>query len=101
MLRTQCSRVCHTATEKGSRADQSSGRGQGLNHALDDVEKLVALLLKVKTGEKPLDEALQAYEDEVVARGSKAALGSLDDAEANTKVQFATNPLAQRGVQAA
>jgi len=61
----------------------------------------VAGLIKVKAGDVSVDEALQAYEDEVVTRGSKAALGSLDDAEANTKVQFATNPLAKRGVLAA
>ena len=68
---------------------------------MDDAGKLVALLAKVKTGDVTLDDALQTYEDEVVTRGSKAALGSLDDAEANTKAQFKTNPLAQRGIQAA
>jgi len=74
------------------------GRGQGLNHALDDALKLVVQLTRVKDGEAPLHEAIKAYQEEVVTRGSKAALGSLDDAEANTRVQFEANPLAQKGI---
>ena len=72
-----------------------------MNHALDDAEKLVAHLIKVSSGKASLGDILQAYEDEVVDRGSKAALGSLNDAEANMKHQFASNPLAKQGIQAA
>lgn len=59
-----------------------SDRGQGLNHALADVDLLVAQLIKVKTEGISVQDALVDYEKEVVARGYKAAMDSLDDADA-------------------
>jgi len=56
------------------------GRGQGMNHALDDADKLVAQFVRVNRG-TPLGEALKTYEDELFERGPKAVLGSLEDAE--------------------
>lgn len=44
-------------------------RGQGLNNALQDSANYVAALLKVKSGEKTLKEAVQEYDDEVLERG--------------------------------
>ncbi|KAK5663839.1 hypothetical protein OQA88_42 [Cercophora sp. LCS_1] len=57
-------------------------RAQGLNHALADVDLLVAQLLKIKKDGISVQEALVDYEKEVVARGYKAAMDSLDDADA-------------------
>ncbi|KAF5349663.1 hypothetical protein D9756_008963 [Leucocoprinus leucothites] len=53
-------------------------RGQGMNHALEDVDKLVAQLVRVKEG-MPLQEALKTYEDEIFERGPRAVLTSLED----------------------
>jgi FKBP-type peptidyl-prolyl cis-trans isomerase 2 len=69
-----------------------------LNHALDDVEKLLGELLKTKEGGATTEEAVRAYKDEVVQRGSKAVLASLEDALANMKVGIDQNRLATQGV---
>ena len=45
-------------------------RGQGLNHAINDSVNFVAALQKVQKGEASLEEAISAYDDEVVKRGA-------------------------------
>lgn len=60
-------------------------RGQGMNHALEDVGRLVAQMERVKRG-TPVAEALRVYEQEVVERGRDAVVRSLEDCRANTNV---------------
>jgi 2-polyprenyl-6-methoxyphenol hydroxylase-like FAD-dependent oxidoreductase len=45
-------------------------RGQGLNNALQDAANFVAMLAKVKNGEVGLGEAVDAYDKEVLERGT-------------------------------
>lgn len=54
-------------------------RGQGLNHCIADVEKLVEALKGVRTGSKTLPEAIDGYDKEVVARGA----AEVQDSKAN------------------
>ena len=46
-------------------------RGQGLNVAINDCVNFVAALEKVQKGEAGLEEAIKAYDDEVVKRGAE------------------------------
>ncbi|KAK4447343.1 hypothetical protein QBC34DRAFT_132183 [Podospora aff. communis PSN243] len=57
-------------------------RGQGLNQALDDVDCIVAQISRMKEEGASIGEALGNYETDVFARGKKAALESLEDANA-------------------
>lgn len=56
-----------------------------MNHALEDVGKLVTQFQRVKQG-TPLPEALRSYEQELFERGRDAVVGSLEDCKANTQV---------------
>jgi 2-polyprenyl-6-methoxyphenol hydroxylase-like FAD-dependent oxidoreductase len=77
------------------------GRGQGLNHALDDISKFLAQFEKIKEEGLSLDEALKTYEAEVVERGAEAVQVSLDDAERITKIkQIQETRHAQQGLEA-
>ena len=51
-------------------------RGQGLNHAINDCVNFVAALQKVQKGEACLEEAISAYDDEVVKRGAEEVVTS-------------------------
>lgn len=51
-----------------------------MNHALEDVDRLVKQLIKVKEGQ-PLREALKTYEEEIWERGPKAVIGAIEDAD--------------------
>ncbi len=64
-------------------------RGQGLSHALQDADKLVANLLRVSNGERTVAEALSDYEAEVVERGHAAVLKSIEDAGSSIRVDGA------------
>ena len=77
-------------------------RGQGLNHALDDVDKLVKQFVRIKEGTATLEEAIHAYETEVWERGEKAVQGSLEDAKAILKIkteEALNSRLAKQGVK--
>ena len=67
-----------------NKSNRHAGRGQGFNHALEDVNKFLAQMERVRDG-APLEEALKTYEAEVVERGAEAVQVSLDDAERITK----------------
>ena len=54
--------------------------------------------MEAKKGIVTTKEAVQAYKVEVVERGSKAVLGSLEDALANMKAGTEQNRLATKGV---
>ncbi|KAK0648396.1 hypothetical protein B0T16DRAFT_115082 [Cercophora newfieldiana] len=74
-------------------------RGQGLNQALGDVDVLVAQMLKVKEEGATLGEALGNYEADVFVRGRKAALESLEDANAVMTTQnFSESRQAKQGL---
>lgn len=45
-------------------------RGQGLNNALQDSANFVAAMMKVNSGEKTLQEAVDAYDAEILERGT-------------------------------
>ena len=51
-------------------------RGQGLNHAINDSVNFVAALQKVQKGEASLEEAISAYDGEVVKRGADEVVSS-------------------------
>lgn len=46
-------------------------RGQGLNNAFQDAEKIVSELVNMKEGKKTLEQAVRAYEEEMKTRGLK------------------------------
>lgn len=52
-------------------------RGQGLNHAICDVANLVKQLCEVRDGAKGLEEAIESYGTEMVARGSEEVRAAL------------------------
>lgn len=52
-------------------------RGQGLNHAICDVGNLVKALCDVRDGAKTLNEAVESYGTEMVARGSEEVKAAL------------------------
>ncbi|KAK0702299.1 hypothetical protein B0H67DRAFT_558599 [Lasiosphaeris hirsuta] len=64
-------------------------RGQGLNHALADIDEVINQLLRVKKKETSVQDALRLYEQEVYPRGQKAVLESLEDYDALLKVNHA------------
>ncbi|KAK4449771.1 hypothetical protein QBC34DRAFT_350306 [Podospora aff. communis PSN243] len=66
-------------------------RGQGLNHALGDVDKMITEFTKIRDNGVSLQDALKHYEEEVFVRGRKAALESLEDADALMKAQSASD----------
>lgn len=61
-------------------------RGQGMNHALEDVGRFVDMLDSVEEG-REWELALGVYEEEVWERGRSAVERSLEDARANTVVE--------------
>ncbi|KAK3389565.1 putative monooxygenase [Podospora didyma] len=63
------------------------GRGQGLNHAVKDVDQLISQLVEAKEMRKTFQEALNAYEADVFVRGRKAVLESVEDTETITKAK--------------
>lgn len=60
-------------------------RGQGMNHALEDVGRFVDMLDYVEHGGE-WASALRVYEEDVWERGRSAVERSLEDARANTMV---------------
>jgi 2-polyprenyl-6-methoxyphenol hydroxylase-like FAD-dependent oxidoreductase len=50
--------------------NQNQGRGQGLNHAINDAQNIVAAIKRVESGERIQVTAIGAYRDEVVERGA-------------------------------
>ncbi|KAK3356505.1 putative monooxygenase [Lasiosphaeria hispida] len=66
-------------------------RGQGLNHALADIDEIINQLLRVKTGEVSVRDAVVLYEEEACPRGQKAVLESLEDYDDLLKVNDAYN----------
>ncbi|KAK3950731.1 hypothetical protein QBC32DRAFT_8526 [Pseudoneurospora amorphoporcata] len=58
-------------------------RGQGFQHAVTDVHNYVQALLAIRDSSGGADrkEAFAAYDKDMVARGSKAALQALEEAE--------------------
>lgn len=61
-------------------------RGQGMNHALEDVSRFVEMLDRVEEG-REWELALGEYEKKVWQRGKSAVERSLEDARANTMVE--------------
>lgn len=49
----------------------SSGRGQGLNNALEDAAHYVEAITSFLDGKQSLSDAINAYDAEVLARGKK------------------------------
>jgi len=46
-------------------------RGQGANNAICDSEKFVSAMIKVKSREKTLQEAVDEYDADVISRGEQ------------------------------
>ncbi|KAM7194545.1 hypothetical protein V8F20_007901 [Naviculisporaceae sp. PSN 640] len=61
-------------------------RGQGLNQALNDIDKIIAQFIRVRDegGSFTVKDALNEYEKDVFVRGRKAVLDSLEDTKAMT-----------------
>lgn len=59
-------------------------RGQGLNQALNDVEKIITQFIRVRdeAGSFTVKDAIDEYEKDVFVRGQKAVLDSLEDTKA-------------------
>ena len=76
-------------------------RGQGMNHALEDVGMLVAQMMEVKENIKTVQQALKMYEEDVFERGRDAVVRSLDDCRANMVVaETGKTRLVRKGLDA-
>jgi len=76
-----------------------SARGQGLNHTLNDIDSLLAGMIKFKDGVCTLQETLAAYEAEVFVRGKKVALESVEDSKSVlTQQDFSKGRHAEKGL---
>ncbi|KAK5662493.1 hypothetical protein OQA88_8405 [Cercophora sp. LCS_1] len=56
-------------------------RGQGFQHAVVDAEKYVKALVSIRDEGANREEAIKAYSDDVIERGSKAVTQSLREAD--------------------
>lgn len=61
-------------------------RGQGLNHGLGDIAKLMTEFRLVASGEQSPQDALRHYHDDVFVRGRRAALESLEDTDGISRI---------------
>jgi 2-polyprenyl-6-methoxyphenol hydroxylase-like FAD-dependent oxidoreductase len=71
-------RKCATETFENT---DFADRGQGLNHAINDVANLVAALKKVASGELSQEKAISEYEEEVIKRGADEVAASKQTAD--------------------
>ena len=75
-------------------------RGQGLNHAINDSVNFVAALQKVQKGEASLEEAISAYDGDVVKRGADEVKSSKESALMILNWdQFMNSPLMKSGLK--
>jgi hypothetical protein len=73
-------------------------RGQGMNHGIADATVLVKELAAAKTGSKSVQSAVDAYQNEMVARaGEEVALGVVNTEMLHDWSRFSQSPLMARG----
>src|SRR5437773_11053972 len=61
------------------RPQPPTDRGQGLNHCIADISHLVYALQDVQSHNSSLQDAVAAYEDEMVKRGAEEVRSSLQN----------------------
>ena len=75
-------------------------RGQGLQHAIEDVAKYVAALGTVKSGQAKLKDAIDEYEAEMIARGGEEVrLSKLNTEMVHQWDKLMQSPLLQKGAK--
>jgi flavin-dependent dehydrogenase len=75
-------------------------RGQGGNNALKDAERFVAAMAKIKSGSKTLKEAVDAYDSEMLHRGTAEVEMSSSQTHAfHDYKAFLNSPLMKHGIQ--
>ncbi|KAL9073115.1 MAG: hypothetical protein Q9161_003169 [Pseudevernia consocians] len=75
-------------------------RGQGLQHAIEDVAKYVAALATVKSGQAKLKDAIDEYETEMIARGGEEVrLSKLNTEMVHQWDKLMQSPLLQKGAK--
>ena len=76
----------------------SLDRGQGLNNALEDAGNYVEAITSVLDGKQSLNDAINAYDEEVLARGKKEIDVSFQQAVAFHRWDMIMeSPLAKKG----
>ncbi|KAK4939729.1 hypothetical protein LTR10_020013 [Elasticomyces elasticus] len=80
--------------------DAAHNRGQGANNAFRDSERFVNAMLKVKSGEMSLKEAVSDYDADVVARGRQEVEISRIQTEAfHDHAKFLESPVVKMGIK--
>jgi 2-polyprenyl-6-methoxyphenol hydroxylase-like FAD-dependent oxidoreductase len=75
-------------------------RGQGANNAICDSEKFVAAMVKVKNGEMTLQQAVDEYDADVIARGRTEVEVSRVQTDAfHDHAKFLESPVVKHGIK--
>ena len=75
-------------------------RGQGANNAICDSEKFVSAMIKVKNGEKTLQEAVDEYDADVISRGRTEVEVSRVQTDAfHDHAKFLESPVVKHGIK--
>lgn len=83
-----------------SLTDFLTDRAQGLNHAIEDAAKYVAALRAVEGGQGELEDAIDGYETEMIARGGEEVRLSKRNTEmVHQWDKLMQSPLFQKGVK--
>jgi len=75
-------------------------RGQGANNAIKDSERFVAAMVKVRSGEVPLSEAVSQYDEDVISRGrQEVEISRLQTEAFHDHANFLNSPVVKHGIK--
>ena len=80
-LSVSCKKPCTTHCQIIPLTFSLQDRGQGFQHCITDAANYVDALVKVHSTGRPRAQILDAYDQEMIARGGKAVEQSLSEAE--------------------
>ena len=87
-------------TKKLQNSPVSTDRGQGLNHAITDASNYVAALRAVNAGEERLEDVIDRYETEMIARRrEEVRLSKLNTEMVHDWDRLIRSPLFQMGIK--
>ncbi|KIX09766.1 uncharacterized protein Z518_00847 [Rhinocladiella mackenziei CBS 650.93] len=75
-------------------------RGQGANNAIRDSERFVNAMLKVKSGESTLADAVAEYDEDVITRGKQEVeVSRLQTNAFHDHANFSSSPIMKHGIK--